>query len=256
MLAVSESKSFDDVGAMRIFFKEVDGEQRKASPRPSDSVDATDNSHSSSATEVTGATSSMPASNIHSTVKKPEPIFFYHRDDPYFDFTNFAEGFEIEYDGNKYPSSEHLFQAFKFLDNRPDLALRLRGLYTARQAFEFSRKYYKEERPDWLDVRLEKMEMAVDLKFTQHRFLHQALCSTNDAEIVEDSPYDSYWGCGKDRTGANMLGKILMTLRAKFRGDMALYNALRKEYGLEPAQKAAAKCSKVLRKDPPVQDAR
>ena len=35
--------------------------------------------------------------------------------------------------------------------------------------------------------------------------------------IIEDSPTDYYWGCGKDKTGRNELGKILMKVRNKIR---------------------------------------
>jgi hypothetical protein len=39
-------------------------------------------------------------------------ILFYHRHEPHFGFTNFAE-YPVEYEGRIYPTSEHLFQAFK-----------------------------------------------------------------------------------------------------------------------------------------------
>jgi len=34
---------------------------------------------------------------------------------------------------------------------------------------------------------------------------------------MENSPTDYYWGCGKDGTGRNELGKILMKIRSKLR---------------------------------------
>jgi predicted NAD-dependent protein-ADP-ribosyltransferase YbiA (DUF1768 family) len=37
--------------------------------------------------------------------------------------------------------------------------------------------------------------------------------ATGDEEIIENSPIDSYWGCGADGQGKNMLGKILMETR-------------------------------------------
>lgn len=40
------------------------------------------------------------------------PILFYHRTEPHFGFTNFS-AHPVEYDGRVYPTSEHLFQAFK-----------------------------------------------------------------------------------------------------------------------------------------------
>ena len=44
--------------------------------------------------------------------------------------------------------------------------------------------------------------------------IRQILLDTLDAEIIEDSPVDYFWGCGIDRTGTNHLGRILMQVRA------------------------------------------
>ena len=65
----------------------------------------------------------------------------------------------------------------------------------------------------------EIMEKAVRAKFTQHRSLQKKLISTGNKRLVEDSPKDYYWGIGKKRTGKNMLGKILMKIRAEIRGE-------------------------------------
>ena len=42
----------------------------------------------------------------------PDPIYFYHRDDWHYGFTNFSPHV-VFYDGMEYPTSEHLFQSFK-----------------------------------------------------------------------------------------------------------------------------------------------
>ena len=43
------------------------------------------------------------------------------------------------------------------------------------------------------------------------------LLDTKDAELVENSPIDSYWGRGKDWNGENKLGKMLMKLREEIK---------------------------------------
>ncbi|KAG2033371.1 hypothetical protein BDR03DRAFT_690975 [Suillus americanus] len=43
---------------------------------------------------------------------KPNKILFYHAHDPHYGFTNFSSD-PIEYNGKKYPTSEHLFQSLK-----------------------------------------------------------------------------------------------------------------------------------------------
>ena len=42
-------------------------------------------------------------------------ILFYHKNDPYYGFTNFSPH-PVIYKGKKYPTSEHLFQSFKVRD--------------------------------------------------------------------------------------------------------------------------------------------
>jgi predicted NAD-dependent protein-ADP-ribosyltransferase YbiA (DUF1768 family) len=36
---------------------------------------------------------------------------------------------------------------------------------------------------------------------------------TGNEELVENSPYDYYWGVGRNGTGKNRLGILLMKLR-------------------------------------------
>ena len=52
-------------------------------------------------------------------------------------------------------------------------------------------------------------------KFRQNPVLRKALIDTGDAKLIESSPYDSYWGEGKDKTGFNHLGTILERVRVK-----------------------------------------
>jgi predicted NAD-dependent protein-ADP-ribosyltransferase YbiA (DUF1768 family) len=40
---------------------------------------------------------------------------------------------------------------------------------------------------------------------------------TGDAELVEDSPTEPFWGIGPDGQGANWAGKVLMEVREKLR---------------------------------------
>jgi ribA/ribD-fused uncharacterized protein len=61
------------------------------------------------------------------------------------------------------------------------------------------------------------MYQAVLKKFQTHRQLHDLLLGTGDEELIENAPSDYYWGCGKDGTGQNKLGHILMRVRAELR---------------------------------------
>jgi hypothetical protein len=63
------------------------------------------------------------------------------------------------------------------------------------------------------------MEVTLRLKFTQHTDLKALLLGTGDAELVEDSPKDFFWGIGADGSGRNELGKALERVRDELRHD-------------------------------------
>lgn len=68
-------------------------------------------------------------------------------------------------------------------------------------------------RSDWEQVKDEIMQQAVLRKFETHTDIREILLATGDELIVENSPIDYYWGCGKDGSGKNRLGEILMAVR-------------------------------------------
>jgi ribA/ribD-fused uncharacterized protein len=74
-------------------------------------------------------------------------------------------------------------------------------------------------RPDWDQVKDQVMYECCMAKFLQHSDLRAQLMATGDQELIEDSPIDSYWGCGKDGTGKNQLGKTLMRIREELKGE-------------------------------------
>ncbi|THU94582.1 DUF1768-domain-containing protein [Dendrothele bispora CBS 962.96] len=144
-------------------------------------------------------------------------VYFYHKDDPHYGFTNFSPH-PVIYKGKRYPTSEHLFQSFKFQDHKPGLAEHIRTCSERPSvAFSEARRFQPEVRPDWKDVNIEKMDITLSHKFRQHPDLLQELLDTGDAELIEDSDKDAFWGIGADRQGRNELGKALERLRAELR---------------------------------------
>jgi len=138
-------------------------------------------------------------------------VFFYSRTDTFGDFSNFSShGINLE--GEWWPTVEHYFQAQKFLD--AGYRARIRGAHSAKQAAELGRSRKVPLRSDWEDVKDSIMRAAVLKKFQTHAALAELLLSTGDEPIVENAPGDYYWGCGKDGTGLNRLGEILMETRA------------------------------------------
>ncbi|KAH7880323.1 uncharacterized protein C8R40DRAFT_1033043 [Lentinula edodes] len=106
-------------------------------------------------------------------------------DQPHFGFTNFSRH-GVVFEGKRYPTGEHLFQAFKFIDYRPLIADHIRTFSDLpRIARTEAHKLQAEQRVDWKEVKIEKMELMLYLKFTQHEELIEELVSTGDAELIE-----------------------------------------------------------------------
>ena len=139
-------------------------------------------------------------------------INFYSVSDEYGEFSNFA-GYSIELKGKYWPTSEHYFQGQKFQDagHREEV----RKAKTPMIAARLGRDRKKKLRRDWESIKDNVMRDAVMAKFTQHDDLRELLLATGDAKLVEQTENDDYWGDGGDGSGKNMLGRILMEVRAK-----------------------------------------
>lgn len=165
-------------------------------------------------------------------------IKFWRVRDKWGEFSNFYVR-PIVVDGQKYKSTEHYFQAWKFLpgtmavvedDGIPvDVHEHVRNQPSPRQAADEGRRKDLPLRADWdqpdpenpkILVKDGVMVKALYAKFTQHPDLTVLLLSTGDAQIIEDSPKDSYWGCGADGKGKDMLGFLLMAIRERLETDM------------------------------------
>ena len=75
-----------------------------------------------------------------------------------------------------------------------------------------------EMRSDWDDIKNNVMHECVLAKFIQNQDFLNQLLDTGKATLIEDSPVDSYWGCGKDGKGKNQLGLTLMKVREELKG--------------------------------------
>jgi len=64
---------------------------------------------------------------------------------------------------------------------------------------------------------MNKMEETLELKFGQHLDLQEELLATGDAELIENSDKDDFWGVGANKQGRNELGRALERLRARLR---------------------------------------
>ena len=146
-----------------------------------------------------------------------EIIRFYRADDEYGCFSNFSPH-PVKMKGKVWPTSEHYFQAQKFVGTAHEEEIR--RVKSPMIAARMGRDRKRPLRHDWESAKDEIMFEAVRAKFTQHEELRKILLATGDAEIIEHTGKDSYWGDGGDGSGRNMLGKTLMLVREELRkGD-------------------------------------
>lgn len=141
------------------------------------------------------------------------PVRFYRVGDPFGEFSNFSpHGFELR--GKRWPTSEHYFQAQKFAGTGHEEEVRLAK--SPMIAARMGRSRQRPLRPDWEAEKENIMREALRAKFTQNPSLHSLLLGTGEAELIEHTTNDRYWGDGGDGSGKNRLGILLMELRASF----------------------------------------
>lgn len=139
-------------------------------------------------------------------------IYFYKVNDEYGYMSNFSHhGFEK--DGKYYMTSEHYFQSKKFEDTKYEEKVRLTENPMIAANMGRNRDYPL--RQDWEDIKDEIMYVAVYNKFIQNEEILSMLLETGNAELIEHTKNDYYWGCGSEGNGKNMLGKILMYIRSQ-----------------------------------------
>ena len=143
-------------------------------------------------------------------------IEFYSTQDEYGEFSNFA-AFPFTLDGKQWPTSEHYFQAQKFEDAEYREKIRLAKSPMVAARLGRSRKI--KLRDDWEEIKIDVMRTAVKKKFATHAELTELLLSTGNEELIEAAPGDYFWGCGKDGSGQNWLGRILMEVRHELRKE-------------------------------------
>jgi N-glycosidase YbiA len=142
------------------------------------------------------------------------PILFYSTQDEYGWMSNFFAS-PIVVDGREWPTTEHYFQAQKFVGTPSEEEIRL-----ARSPMVAARMGRARSRPlrrDWEGVKDGVMQDALRAKFSQHPGLKAKLLATADARLVEHTKNDRYWADGGDGTGRNRLGELLMELREELR---------------------------------------
>lgn len=168
-------------------------------------------------------------------------VKFYREYDKHGRFSNFwKHRTPLKYKGKNYATAENLYQSLKYdFDGAPEanaeMAEAIRVQSSPNKAFLLARgrggctrfewgkvlvalhQKLKEKGakldPKWESKKVDRMREVVQLKAEQDSEFAAELKATGDAELVENSPFDWFWGVGKDGRGKNALGKVLMEVR-------------------------------------------
>lgn len=152
-----------------------------------------------------------------------EIAFYRANEKPYGMFSNLYKR-PIEFEGETFATAEHAYQAGKarkkevrqWILSAPSpglVAMAAHGLYTWDIV------------SDWSQIKYDRMRRVLRAKFAQHHDLRELLLSTGDARLVEVGKVANVVNCtwgevnGK---GKNMLGVILMELRAELRKESSV----------------------------------
>jgi ribA/ribD-fused uncharacterized protein len=159
-------------------------------------------------------------------------IRFFKPDKVYGELSNFyVLPTPITYDGISYKTSEHLYQACKYIyEGSPSinkeyvkiisnastpykakiLANQKKGYkypwqYKLNNTIDIYRKKGVTVNPMWDHIKKGIMHFVLDIKFSSNDHCRSVLLSTGNSELVEVNPYDKFW--------SENLGRILMDIR-------------------------------------------
>lgn len=123
---------------------------------------------------------------------------------------------DIKYNGQTFKSAEHFYQAMK-CEKECD-AQKIYFAQNARKAKIMGR--FVELQPNWSDKKVNFMVRILRIKFLKKTKLKKQLRETGDVKLTQlNYWHDTFWGCcvcsQHKRAGKNMLGRILMKIRAE-----------------------------------------
>ena len=145
-----------------------------------------------------------------------EDSIFFSRSDVLQEFAAWSKhAFELE--GKQWPSVEHYYQAMKFKKEADQEKVRLAE--SPKLARKLGRSRLRKIRKDWKKIKVVIMTRAVYTKCRTYPEIAQKLLDTEDRKLVENSQYDYFWGCGRDRRGGNQYGNVLMSVRKKLKQE-------------------------------------
>lgn len=111
------------------------------------------------------------------------------------------------------PTSEHVFQALKFIKTDPTWGFAILKCDTPHSAANCGRSRRHPIDPKWDDKSVDFMRLVVLMKTLQNPDFAEDLRATGNERLIEHTRKDKYWADGGDGKGKNWLGRILMEVR-------------------------------------------
>lgn len=145
----------------------------------------------------------------------PEPLYVSRNDADNLLSSYSLHAFHL--DDADWQTVEHYFQAMKF--NDPDQRAAIGDTASPADAERLAEEHAKAVRKDWKKIQQTVMTRGFYIKCRTHPEVAKALLKTGTQQIVENSQYDYFWGCGRDGRGHNTYGKVLMAVRDRLRAE-------------------------------------
>lgn len=159
------------------------------------------------------------------TYVRSEVVVVYKTKEAFGGLSNMASGYPLKINGVRILTSEALYQACRF-PHMPEVQQEIIAQHSPMTAKMKSKPHRKDSRPDWDEVRHKVMRWCLRVKLAQnYEVFGRLLLTTCDKPIVEQSRKDDFWGAkladeaGDILVGQNVLGRLLMELREKLKGD-------------------------------------
>eukprot|EP00127_Corallochytrium_limacisporum_P000875 Clim_evm8s29 gene=Clim_evmTU8s29 len=169
------------------------------------------------------------------TREQSNAVYFWgKKDEAYAAFSNFyrSASFRFTVDDFEYDCTERFFMMKKaaFFGDDEILQAMKDPRLAPLQVKRLGRKVQHFDVDRWSEASYGFMVDGLYHKFGQNEDLRVLLLDTGDRLIVEASPFDKLWGIGLGKNkalrrpieewpGKNLLGKALMEVREKIRGD-------------------------------------
>ena len=117
-----------------------------------------------------------------------------------------------------YKTVEHYYQSEKFSD--PEIKKRIIDADTPKEASNIGRDRSLKRIDDFKSIKNQVMFDGILEKFRQHRDIAYKLIETRNRGIAEATVDEYYWGIGKDKSGKNVIGDILVKVRERIKKEI------------------------------------